>query len=178
MVAAWSTAAPTRSTLDLTTVAVQAYFWKGYYEPAGQASEVLAGERVEAGPGWTLDLPALDPPPGDDITTHVTVDFAIVANGNVVPVQVQHLPAIASRRRSSRVPSGVTCASGPLKPAPTVLDVSSTFLIAAEAPLVRSSPAVAGALEQSRATDRPVSPRRAECLLGSSWPPSASLGVQ
>ncbi len=81
--------------LDLTTVAVQAYFWKGYYEPAGQASEVLAGERVEAGPGWTLDLPALDPPPGDDITTHVTVDFAIVANGNVVPVQVQHLPAIA-----------------------------------------------------------------------------------
>ena len=46
-------------TLDLTTVAVQAYFWRGYYEPAGQASEVLAGERVEAGPGWTLDLPAL-----------------------------------------------------------------------------------------------------------------------
>ena len=81
--------------LDLTTVAVQAYFWKGYYEPAGQASEVLAGERVEAGPGWTLDLPALDPPLGDDITTHVTVDFAIVANGNVVPVQVKHLPAIA-----------------------------------------------------------------------------------
>ena len=81
--------------LDLTTVAVQAYYWKGYYEPAGQASEVLTGERVEAGPGWTLDLPALDPPPGDDITTHVTVDFAIVAGGNVVPVQVQHLPAIA-----------------------------------------------------------------------------------
>ena len=73
---------------------MQANYWKGYYEPAGQASEVLAGERVEAGPGWTLDLPALDPPPGDDITTHLTVDFAIVAGDNVVPVQVQHLPAI------------------------------------------------------------------------------------
>jgi hypothetical protein len=80
--------------VDLSTVAVRAYHWKGYYEPAGEASEVLAGERVEAGPGWTLDLPALNPPPGDDITTHVTVDFAIVADGTVVPVQVQHLPAI------------------------------------------------------------------------------------
>ena len=80
--------------LDLTTVALRAYHWKGYYEPAGEASEVLAGERVEADPGWTLDLPALDPPPGDDITTHVTVDFAIVSGGSVVPVQVQYLPAI------------------------------------------------------------------------------------
>ena len=81
--------------LDLSTVALRAYYWKGYYEPAGEASEVLAGERVEAGPGWTLDLPALDAPPGDDITTHVTVDLAIVAGDNVVPVQVQHLPNIA-----------------------------------------------------------------------------------
>ena len=32
-----------------------------------------------------LDLPALDPPPGDYITTHLTVDFAIVAGDNVVP---------------------------------------------------------------------------------------------
>ncbi len=37
----------------------------------------------------------LDPPPGNDTTTHVTVDFAIVAGDNLVPVQVQQLPAIA-----------------------------------------------------------------------------------
>ena len=80
--------------LDLSTVALRAYHWKGYYEPAGEASEVLAGERVEAGPSWALDLPALDPPPGHDITTHVTVDFAIVSGDSVVPVQVQYLPAI------------------------------------------------------------------------------------
>ena len=80
--------------LDLSTVALRAYHWKGYYEPAGEATEVLAGERVGAGPGWALELPALDPPPGDDITTHVTVDLAIVSGDNVVPVQVQHLPDI------------------------------------------------------------------------------------
>ena len=80
--------------LDLSTAALRAYYWKGYYEPAGEASEVLAGERVEAAPGWTLDLPALDPPPGDDITTHVTVDLAIVSGDSVVPVQVQYLPHI------------------------------------------------------------------------------------
>ena len=89
-----STAAATRSSSTCRPWRVRAYHWKGYYEPAGEATEVLAGERVEAGPGWTLDLPALDPPPGDDITTHVTVDLAIVSGDNVVPVQVQHLPEI------------------------------------------------------------------------------------
>jgi hypothetical protein len=82
--------------LDLSTVAMHAHHWRGYYEPAGEATEVLSGQRVEAGPGWTLDLPSLPAAPsGSDITTHLTVDLAIVAGGNVVPVQVQHLPAIA-----------------------------------------------------------------------------------
>jgi hypothetical protein len=80
--------------LDLSTVALRAYHWKGYYEPAGDTSETLSGDRVEAGPGWTFDLPAPDAPAGDDITTHLTVDLAIVAGDNVVPVQVQYLPAI------------------------------------------------------------------------------------
>ena len=75
-------------------MALRAYYWKGYYEPAGESSEVLAGERVEAGPSWAFELPALDPPPGHDITTHVTVDLAIVSGDSAVPVQVQHLPDI------------------------------------------------------------------------------------
>lgn len=82
-------------TLDLSTVVVRAVHWRGYYEPAGDASEVIAADRIEAGPGWSLELPPLPPPPGDDITTHLTVDLAIVADGTAVPVQVQHLPAIA-----------------------------------------------------------------------------------
>jgi len=82
-------------TLDLATVVVRAVHWRGYYEPAGDASEVIAADRVEAAPGWTFDLPPLPPPPGDDITTHVTVDLGIVSDGRTVPVQVQHLPAIA-----------------------------------------------------------------------------------
>lgn len=81
--------------LDLATVQLRANFWRGYYEPAGEAGEALAGPgRVTAGPGWALDLPPVTPPAGADITTHLVVDFAIVANGNVVPVQAQHLPAI------------------------------------------------------------------------------------
>jgi hypothetical protein len=80
--------------LDISAVALRATYWRGYYEPAGNASEMLAGQRVTAKPGWTLDLPSMPPPDGDDITTHLTVDFAIVANGNVIPVQAQHLPDI------------------------------------------------------------------------------------
>lgn len=81
--------------LDLSTVQLRANFWRGYYEPAGEAVEALGGPgQVAAGPGWSLDLPAVRPPAGADITTHLTVDFAIVADGNVVPVQAQHLPPI------------------------------------------------------------------------------------
>jgi hypothetical protein len=83
--------------VDLSTVVLQANHWRGYYEPAGTAQEVLSGPSVQADPGWTFDLPSITPAPaGPDITTHLTVDFAIVANGNVVPVQVQHLPTIDS----------------------------------------------------------------------------------
>ena len=82
-------------TLDLTAVTLQAHHWRGYYESAGSAAEVLTGERVEAGPGWTLDLPAVPTPDGDDLTTHLTVDLGIVSGDTVVAVQVQHLPEIA-----------------------------------------------------------------------------------
>lgn len=82
-------------TLDLAAVTVQAHHWRGYYEPAGSATEVLTGDRVEAGPGWTLDLPAITAPAGPDITTHLTVDLGIVSGDTVVPVQAQHLPEIA-----------------------------------------------------------------------------------
>lgn len=81
--------------LDLSTVGFRANFWRGYYEPAGESFESLPGPgRVHTGPGWSLDLPPMTPPAGADITTHLVVDFAIVANGTVVPVQAQHLPAI------------------------------------------------------------------------------------
>jgi hypothetical protein len=81
--------------LDLSTVQLRANFWRGYYEPAGEAGEALAGPgRVTAWPGWSLDLPPVTPPAGADITTHLVVDLAIVADGNVVPVQAQLLPDI------------------------------------------------------------------------------------
>lgn len=81
--------------LDLSTIQLRANFWRGYYEPAGEAGEALGGPgRVSAGPGWSLDLPPVTPPAGPDITTHLTVDLAIMADGNVVPVRAQHLPAI------------------------------------------------------------------------------------
>ncbi|WP_109506984.1 hypothetical protein [Nocardioides speluncae] len=81
--------------LDLATVTVRANFWRGYYEPAGESVEALAGPgSVTAEPGWSLELPVFTVPAGDDITTHLSVDFAIVANGNVIPVQVQHAPDI------------------------------------------------------------------------------------
>jgi hypothetical protein len=80
--------------LDLATVTVRATAWRGYYEPAGDWTSVVAGpERVEVGPGWTHDLPlGLEYERSPDITLHVSATFAIVAGDRSVPVQVSHAP--------------------------------------------------------------------------------------
>ena len=78
--------------LDLATIAVRATGWRGYYEPAGDWSGVVRGPgEVEAGAGWTYDLP-LGPVAGD--TVHLTADFAILSGPTRVPVRAKHTPAI------------------------------------------------------------------------------------
>jgi hypothetical protein len=87
---------PDALVLDLATITVAATVWRGYYEPAGDWSGVVAGpERVEATPGWTHDLEfGLEYEDTPDITVHVAVAFAIVAGDRSVPVKVSHAPAV------------------------------------------------------------------------------------
>jgi hypothetical protein len=79
--------------VDLGTVAVRATAWRGYYEPAGDWSGVVEGPgEVEAQPGWTYDIPLAADEPGDDVSVHLTVDFAILSGPTRVPVRVKHTP--------------------------------------------------------------------------------------
>jgi hypothetical protein len=78
--------------LDLSAVAVRATGWRDYFEPAGDWSGEVAGPgEIEAGPGWTHDLP-FEQPPGADVTVHLTVDLVILSDSSRVPVQAQHTP--------------------------------------------------------------------------------------
>jgi len=80
--------------LDLGTIAVRATAWRGYYEPAGDWSGVIVGPgEVEAGPGWTYDVPhGLDP--REDAVVHLTVDFAVLSGPTRVPVRAKYEPAV------------------------------------------------------------------------------------
>jgi hypothetical protein len=81
--------------VDLSTVAVRATAWRGYYEPAGDWSAVVRGPgEVEAGPGWTYDVPLGPEVGGDDVTVHLTVDFAILSGSTRVPVRAKLTPAL------------------------------------------------------------------------------------
>jgi len=82
--------------LDLASVAVSAAVWRGYYEPAGTWSGVIGGPgEIEAGPGWTLDLPLeVDAPADPGITVHLAVDFAIRHGGSSLPVEARYEPDI------------------------------------------------------------------------------------
>jgi hypothetical protein len=82
--------------LDLSTVELRVTAWRGYYQPAGDWSLVVAGPaEVEAGPGWSygFDL-GPDIPAGRDITLHVTAEFAILSGTTRVPVAAAHAPEI------------------------------------------------------------------------------------
>jgi hypothetical protein len=79
--------------LDLASVAVRATAWRGYYEPAGEWSGVIAGPgEIEAGPGWSYDLPL--GPLAAGTVVHLTADFAILSGTTRVPVRAKHTPAI------------------------------------------------------------------------------------
>jgi hypothetical protein len=83
--------------LDLGVVAVRATAWRGYYEPAGDWSGVVEGPgEVEAGPGWTYDVP-LELDAAGDVVIHLAVDFAILSGPTRVPVQARYTPAIGQR---------------------------------------------------------------------------------
>ncbi|HEX5203569.1 MAG TPA: hypothetical protein VFW27_26890 [Actinoplanes sp.] len=79
--------------LDLGTVAVRATAWQGYYEPAGDWSGVIEGPgEIEAGPGWSYDIPVgLDA----DGVTYLAVDFVILSGPTRVSVRAKHEPAIS-----------------------------------------------------------------------------------
>jgi hypothetical protein len=80
--------------LDLGVVAVRATAWRGYYEPAGDWSGVVEGPgEVEAGPGWTYDVP-LELDAAGDVVIHLAVDLAILSGPNRVPVRARYTPAI------------------------------------------------------------------------------------
>ncbi|GAA0558542.1 hypothetical protein GCM10010172_46960 [Paractinoplanes ferrugineus] len=77
--------------LDLGTVAVRVTAWRGYYEPAGDWTGPVTGPaEVEAGPGWTYDLPIERAP--DDTTVHLAVNFAVLSGSTKVPVQARFTP--------------------------------------------------------------------------------------
>ncbi|MEV6630477.1 hypothetical protein AB0M54_06970 [Actinoplanes sp. NPDC051470] len=85
--------------LDLSAIAVRAVAWRGYYEPAGDWSEVVAGPgEVEAGPGWTYDLAlgleSAAAPADGEVVVHLTADFAILNGTTRIPVRARHTPAI------------------------------------------------------------------------------------
>jgi hypothetical protein len=80
--------------LDLGVVAVRATAWRGYYEPAGDWSGVVEGPgEVEAGPGWTYDVP-LELDAAGDVVIHLAVDLAILSGPIRVPVRARYTPAI------------------------------------------------------------------------------------
>jgi hypothetical protein len=80
--------------LDLGVVAVRATAWRGYYEPAGDWSGVVEGPgEVEAGPGWTYDVP-LELDAAGDVVIHLAVDLAILSGSIRVPVRARYTPAI------------------------------------------------------------------------------------
>jgi hypothetical protein len=80
--------------LDLRSIDVRAYAWRGYYEPAGDWATVVDGpDEIEAGPGWTYDVPLkIDAAP--DAVIHLTADFAIRTGDARHPVQAQFTPPI------------------------------------------------------------------------------------
>ncbi|MFI5894000.1 hypothetical protein ACIA5D_28260 [Actinoplanes sp. NPDC051513] len=78
--------------VDLGTVAVRATAWRGYYEPAGDWSGMIEGPgEVEAGPGWTYDIPIGIGGAG----VHLAVDFAILSGPTRVPVRAKDEPALS-----------------------------------------------------------------------------------
>jgi hypothetical protein len=85
-------------TLDLSTVRLRATAWRGYYEPAGDWTDSIAGpEQVEAGQGWSYPLPiGLSVPRGADITVHVSAGFTVVAGNRTQAVRVSHTPAVSA----------------------------------------------------------------------------------
>jgi hypothetical protein len=81
--------------LDLSTVAIRATAWRGYYEPAGDWSGAAEGPaEVEAGPGWTSDLPFEAASGSGDTVVQLAVDFAIVSGTTRIPVRARLTPAI------------------------------------------------------------------------------------
>jgi hypothetical protein len=86
--------------VGLGAVAVRATAWRGYYEPAGDWSGVVAGPaEVEARPGWTYDIAVGPEADGlgvdDDVIVHLAADFAILSGSARVPVRAKYTPAIA-----------------------------------------------------------------------------------
>jgi hypothetical protein len=81
----------------LGVVSVRATAWRGYYEPAGDWSGVVEGPgELEAGPGWTYDVPLGLDAAGDaagDVVVHLAVDFAILSGPARVPVRARYTPA-------------------------------------------------------------------------------------
>ncbi|MCU7729174.1 hypothetical protein ODJ79_36130 [Actinoplanes sp. KI2] len=78
--------------LDLSTVDWRETAWRGYYEPAGDWSGAAAGPpEVEAGPGWTFDIP-IQP---TDATVHLAVDLTVLSGPTRIRVRAKHTPAMA-----------------------------------------------------------------------------------
>jgi hypothetical protein len=76
-------------------IAVHATAWRGYYEPAGDWSGVVTGPaEVEAGPGWTCELPT-GLQAGDEVVVHLAADFGILSGTHRVPVRAKHEPALS-----------------------------------------------------------------------------------
>ena len=78
--------------LDLSAVGWRETAWRGYYESAGDWSGVAAGPPdVEAGPGWTFDIPIV----ATDAVVHLTADFTILSGNSRIPVRAKHTPELS-----------------------------------------------------------------------------------
>jgi hypothetical protein len=85
--------------VDLSSLAVKAVLWKGYYELVAEwnaASAPGADARMTVEPGWTVDVPfehGLELGPGR--TLHASATFGLaVRDGPLVPVLASVAPAI------------------------------------------------------------------------------------
>ena len=85
--------------VDLSSLAVRAVLWKGYYELVGEwssASPPGADARMTAKPGWSVDVPFDHPfEPGPGQTLHASALFGLgVGGGPISPVLASVAPAI------------------------------------------------------------------------------------